>query len=371
MYYNVEPVFVLFPILCLLVHFTKLREKKEICYLLIVLFILLYSFSLNGSDFEGYYAHYRMVEGGASPAENDQEIGFYYLMKGAVSLGLDYLTFRIIFLSFLSFVLFYSIRKFSNDFALSLFFISSMFVIYTISAYRQFIVIAFSLYWIYVYCHGKEKIALLGVASLLLFHMTAILPLGCMIFDSLRGEKKADRSSDTFSRYFFIVLVLALTVRVVAFVLLKTSAVNAILDRLIGKHASADPTIFSFGLLSRLIFLTVISLFYRLSNTGDRSVKFLYWYYFVSIMIYIAIPLEFFMGRLMNNASILSAVLVPMLMKTDVLPFLPVKIKYKDPFRRVFLFVLEVTALAVLINQLLKQDGYTPYLNILLGDKPV
>ena len=370
MSYHIEPIFLLYPLLCLLVHFSNIRQKRGVFFFLTALFIAVYSFSLNGSDFDGYYAHFNMVERGVSAVENEQEIGFYFLMKTAVFLGFDYLTFRVVMLTVLTLVLFASIRRFTSDFALSLFFVSSMFVIYTISAYRQYIVIAFSLYWVYLYCRGKRRLAIMTTALLLLFHITAILPLCCMLFDSFRQKRKVKRSTDRFQRHFTVILIAALVIRVVIAFLLQTGIVNAIVSGVLGLHASATPTLFSFGLVSRLFFLAVITYFFRLSNTADHTIRFLFWYYFVSIIIYIAIPLEFVMGRLMNNASILCAVLIPMLKREVARNVVPLVNGYRLAAVTRLLFALELAAFAILVNQLLHQNGYTPYMNVLLGDRP-
>ena len=369
MSYAVEPVFVIIPLVCFFIQFTNLQKKKSVFFLLTVAFILIYSFSLNGSDISGYYAHYKMVERGESLANNAQEIGYYYLMKGAVSLGLDYVSFRILLLSSLTLAMFHTIRNFAKDFALSLFFISSMFIIYTISAYRQYIVIAFSLYWIYHYCHGKEKIAIAGMATLLLFHVTAILPLACMVFSSIQRRRKIEKNVDKFKKYFLIILISALFCRVMITFLLQTSFFNALTSGVLGDHASANPTLFSFGLVSRTVFLIVITYYFRVSKTLNSSIKFLYWYYFVSIMFYIAIPLEFVMGRLMNNANILCAVLIPMLKREFKEGLFSLLYGYNKRKVNALLFMLEIVAFAILINQLVNQDGYTPYMNLLLGDK--
>lgn len=371
MNYHIETIFVIYPILCLLVNFVNLKQKKLVPLLLMVFFIFIYILSLNGSDFYGYYAHYAMVERGASSVDNNQEIGFYYLMKGAIELGFDYLAFRIILLTSLTVLLFASVRRFTKDSALSLYFISSMFVIYTISAYRQYIVISFSIYLIYVYCQGKRKKAILCTGILLLFHITAILPLCCMLFDFLRRRKKIERSTNIVKRYCIIILVSALLVRVIMAILLQTSIINVLVAGVLGRHASANPSLFSFGLMSRLLFLVIISYLFKRSKAEDIQTCFLFGYYFVSIAIYIAIPLEFVMGRLMNNASILCAVLIPLLKnKIIVQRNFTTSYGYKKSNVTLLLFALELTAFAILINQLGHQNGYTPYLNVLLGDEP-
>ena len=371
MNYNIEPIFVMFPLICLFFHITNIKTSKWLHFILIVSFILIYPFSLNGSDIDGYRQHYTMVEYGASVEDNAQEIGYYYLMKLAVNLGWDYLTFRVILLSTLAIVLFYSIRKLTDDLPLSMFFISTMFVIYTISAYRQFIVIAFSIWWLYQYGCGRKLKAIIGTSLLLLFHVTAILPLGCMVYKWYSTKSRLEKSTNRFKRYFTIIIFSTIIIRIAMNFLLETGIVNAIMRNVLGAHASPDPTLFSFGLISRMFFLFFITYLYRASGTEDGMIRLLFWYYFVSITLYIAVPLEFFMGRLMNNANILSAALIPMLRKDIVYGNRLHDVRVKGKTVILITVILEVLALTILINQLANQNGYTPYLNLLFGDSIV
>ncbi|MBP5460538.1 MAG: EpsG family protein [Lachnospiraceae bacterium] len=370
MRYAIEPIFVIFPLICFLFYVANFKQKKTVCFILAISFILIYCFSLNGSDFYGYYTHYNMVGNGVSSSDNAQEIGYFYLMKAALRLGLDYLSFRVVLLSTMTIVLFYAVTRFTKDFSLVLFFISSMFVVYTISAYRQYIVIAISLYWIYKFNQGKVKTAICGTAALLLFHITAVLPLGCMVFTVLRKRRKVEKSADMFKRNFSIIITLALLTRVMATVLLRTAFFYRVVGGILGAHSTPNPTLFSFGLLSRLVFLAGVTYLFRASGTDDRAVHFLFWYYFVSIAIYVAIPLELVMGRLMNNASILCAILIPMLKREVVVSTPTAQAEHRKQNVKLLLMFLEFVAIAILINQLLKQNGYTPYMNILLGDRP-
>lgn len=368
MKYTIEPVFVIFPLICLLLYYTNIKARKWVHFLLVIFFIFIYAFSLNGSDIDSYRQHYVMVERGVSLSENNQEAGYYYLMKLAISLGIDYMVFRTVFLSVLSLVLFHTIRKLTEDFPLSLFFISSMFVIYTISAYRQYIVIAYSILWLYQYGCGKKKNAIIGTSVLLLFHITAILPLGCMVYGLYHTKRRVKKSTDVFKRNYIIIIVAAFVFRFATAILLKTGFFIAIMKAILRGHASPDPTPLTFGLISRLVFLFFITYMYRASKTENDMIRLLYWYYFVSISIYIAIPMELVMGRLMNNAHILCAVLIPML-KNDIREngiFNNVRISVKSV--NLIIMMLGIVAFAILINQLMNQNGYTPYLNILLGD---
>lgn len=366
MKYNIEPIFVLFPLVCLFFHFTKKKNNGFVHLILILIFILIYSFSLNGSDIGGYKLHYNMIERGVTIAENDQEIGFYYLMKFAVCKGVDYLHFRVLLLSGLSLLLFYVMGKITKDLPLSMFFITSMFIIYTISSYRQYIVIVFSILWIYLYSREKKILALIGTSLLLLFHITALLPLGCMVYELYNTKKRIKKTTNFFKNNYIVIILFAIFVRFLMIILLQRGVLNGVVSNVLGKHASSTPTPVTFGLFSRLIFLLAISYMFQLSKTENLICRFLFGYYFVSIIFYVSVPLEFLMGRLINNAHILCSVLIPLLRKEIFIRNYSHNDKMIKFSANFVTLSLEIIAIVILINQLTYQNGYTPYLNVFL-----
>ena len=95
----------------------------------------------------------------------------------------------------------------------------------------------------------------------------------------------------------------------------------------------------------------------------------------MGIFLYIAVPFTDFMGRLMNNMHIISVILVPLLFikreKTDLEVQSNLMAADRINVIQCVMILLVLTAVVILINQLLNQNGYTPYLNILLGDRLV
>ncbi len=370
MYYRIEPVYFILPVLSAFFSFVGCGNNKKIKIFLSLLFILLYSFSLNGSDYSGYRYLYKAVAGGASLSDIHGELGYYYLMKLFIRLGADYSVFRVVLLSVTSIVLFYSIGKLSKNFALSVFFVSTMFIVYTISTYRQFIVMAFSILLIYKYTKGRVKLSIIGHGILILFHPTAVLPLLCLLFYHMVYKSKTFRHTNYIRKNYIMIIFVALCLRIIVTGILLYDPVKKIVSALLMGRATATPTLFSFGLVSRLTFLFFVSYLYQKAGYIETATRILFWYYFVSIILYIIIPLEFTMGRLMNNASIIMAILVPVLrFDYDRLPDRIGMIRIN--WVRTVIVLLEVFALVILTNQLVQQDGYTPYLNILRGDKPI
>ena len=95
-------------------------------------------------------------------------------------------------------------------------------------------------------------------------------------------------------------------------------------------------------------------------------------YYFTGMFLYICIPLDFVMGRLMNNVSILSSILIPLIVYNMKINEKETQVDYqryiqqkKDLF--LCLIFLGIIAVVILINQLMRQSGYYPYENIILN----
>ena len=306
MKYSIEIIFVLFPLMCLFFHCTNLRRNKGIHYIFIILFIAIYSFSLNGSDISGYYTHFESVENGISIGSYSQEIGFFYLMKCAVGIGMNYLAFRAVFLSLITLVMFFVAKRFTSDFLLFLFLLSSMFIVYTISTYRQFIVMGFSMLWFYLYCCGKKMMSIIGTAFLVLFHISAVLPLSFLIFFSVAKKNTVYIVYSSFTKNFFYIVLLSFLIRIIIFFLLRVGFIHNIVESILTIHASATPTMFSFGLASRVAILICVTYLIRGIHHEDDKISVIYLYLGISIIIYIMIPLEFVMGRLINNAYVFS-----------------------------------------------------------------
>lgn len=369
MMYKIELVFLVFPLVCLFFAFTRTKTSTFVHVFLAISFIVLYSFSLNGSDFIGYQGIYERIGSGASFRQVHGEIGFYYLMKLSNLLGLSYVAFRVLLLSAISALLYYSLHKVSLNFPYSVFIVTSMFVIYTISAYRQYIVIVFSLMWIIKYCEGKRWQAIIGTAFLLLFHATAVLPLFCLLLHLFSGKQAEDRNNGFFMQNYIILIIVALGIRIFITAALGIKAVNDLISMILAGHSTANPTLLTFGLLSRLVMMFIISHLYCKNNSRmERLTSIIFWYYFISMFLYISVPLELVMGRLMNNANILIAILIPALMYEKIQDEgSETKILNKTNESIISFSIMTALAMIILINQLLSQDGYTPYMNILFG----
>lgn len=368
MTYDIEPIFLIFPVCCLAIGLFKQHTGKIMSFLLGLSFIIIYSCSLNGSDYEGYNSLYNSILYGSSIFDIHGEVGFALLMSIAAECGVEYSLFRIILLSSLTIVLFVMVFKISPNFSLSVFFITTMFVIYTISAYRQFIVISISIFLIYKFYLGKRKEAIIGTTVLLLFHITAIVPLLFMIAYCLFKDNKIQRFVCYITNNIFFIVIISMILRLFVYYILKTGIFTSVLYKFIGNHASLTPTLISFGLISRTVFLLLVSFMYYMVKPRNQLTNMLFWYYSVGMIVFIIVPLDFFMGRLMNNANIISSLVIPRLLYYRYTENL-VEHNRKSVSNvvnnnlRIVVIVLIVISLIILINQLKVQNGYTPYVN--------
>lgn len=363
--YKIEPVFWVFPSICLLFSFDKRRNSRLRFWFITILFILFYSFSLNGADYEGYNSLFEEVLVGSSIREIHGELGYGLLMVFAQKIGMDYQIFRIVLLSVTSVVLFSMLYKMSPNFPLSVFFFTSLFIIYAISAYRQYIVMAFSLVWIYEFVKGNARKAIVGLVGLLFFHITAIIPLAfVLIYKSMR-ERQTTSIKIFVDKNGIIFIAVVFLLRIFNFYILKISIVNSVLGIIISNRADINPTLFSAGLASRTIFLFFIVILFQYKSSNDKLLMLLFGCYYIGMTLYIAVPLEFFMGRLMNSVNVLSTIIVPyMVYRHHDDRFLGSTVASSN---RIVLSILIIVSYVILFNQLSNQIGYTPYTNYLFG----
>ena len=367
--YTIEYVYFIFPIVCILINNIKMSSRLK-TIALFVLFIIIYSLSLNGSDYHSYENIYKNFED--SYIQTQVETGFLVICQLFFRLGIDYTGFRIIYLLAVSAVLFYSVYKISPKPAFSLCLISCMFLIYLISTYRQYMVMAFTMYSCLEYSKGRIRKAFIILILMAFIHICALEPLLFMLLYHFGREDISTRFNPDITRLGFGLLISSYIIRIVLVVLLNVSAVKALVDSIIRGRVGTTPTPLSFGLLSRSVILILIIYLYYLVKPKDRLLNILYWMYLTGMFFYIMIPLELLMGRLMNTVNTLSTLLIPMLLcyKADEKDQSADGILYEKGIVRGWIVSkgIIVIAIVMLFFQLTNQNGYTPYYNILKGD---
>lgn len=366
MKYSIEPIFIIFPAICLLVGILNKRRNPIVDWLLGAGFIVFYSFSLNGADLENYNILYNLMARGVPISKIHGETGFNLIMQFFAKSGVDYLVFRISLLVITTVVLFLCMRKFSGNFALSLYLLSSMFLIYTISSYRQYITMVFSILWMIVYEKGYKKTAIIGTALLMLFHIIAFVPLCFLLIYHAMSEQSRKAAARFLCRNFLFLLFFTMLLRLFVYLVLKTGILTELLRAFIGNYANISPSLLSAGLISRIAFWTLITYMYSLKKSENNLQRMLFLFYSVGMLLYVIVPLELVMGRLMNNANILLVILVPCLIFEPFAEGYPAELtETKKKSIRLAALGLVLVAFAVLLSQLTKQGGYFPYGNIL------
>lgn len=160
-------------------------SRKTICFKPSVLFGILSflpfvlvngTMSFVGNDYANYYREFLYIQSGQ---ESYTDIGYVLLNKLVIALGLDF-QFVYVFVSLIGYgLLFWCIRKYSANFAISivLFFSIGYFYLLGLNQIRQFIALVIVFYALSLIPNGKflTYAALVGVASL--FHFTAIIML--------------------------------------------------------------------------------------------------------------------------------------------------------------------------------------------------
>lgn len=343
-FYQIDYIYFLFPTLCILLSFTKKYKFFLSVYLIIFL-----GFSKIGSDYGGYLRHFNLHKIGVPLSQIHGELLFKLYMKLFVKIGLNYEIFRIIHITLFLSLICYFLYKLSKNYYYSLFILYCGYIIYLCSAYRQFISIVYMFIGFYFIKIKKNNSAILLNMFGLGFHISSILPLIFFIF------------------YKFKKLIININKKVIIFLLLSCLMLRflmaylvnyiTIILNLIGrgehfKYYIQNIQLLPFSLLTRLIPFIIVLIFYKVKDNFENKIFIMYIF---SILLYFLFPFELIMGRLTNNGRILECILFPVLIKQQ-------NKKLNKNILKLFIITYFIL---VLINQLLKQDGYYPYINIL------
>lgn len=343
-FYQIDYIYFIFPVLCILLSFTKKYKFFISLYLIIFL-----GFSKIGADYAGYLWHFNLHKEGTPLNQIHGELLFKLYMKLFVKMGLSYEAFRIFHLALFLSLICYFLYKLSENYYLSLFILYCGYLIYLCSAYRQFISMVFMFMGIYFIKRKRCNLAILLNGLGIGFHISSILPLFFFMFYKVKKFiKKIDK------KIIVYLLIICLTLRFL--MIYSVDYITIILD-LIGKgehfqYYTQNIQLLPFGLLTRFIPFIFILMFYKVKDNFENKTFIMYIF---SILLYFLFPLELIMGRLTNNGRILECILFPILIKQQ-------NNKANKNILRLFVIIYFIL---VLINQLLKQAGYYPYINIL------
>lgn len=344
-FYKIDYVYFLFPALCILLSFTK--KYKFLLSLYLIVFL---GFSKIGADYNGYLMHFNQHKANISLNNIHGELFFKLYMKLFTKLGLSYEVFRIFHLILFLSLICYFLYKLSENYYYSLFILYCGYIIYLCSAYRQFISMVFMFIGIYfIKIRRRYNLAILINLLGMGFHISSTLSLLFFIFYKIKKSiKKINKK---------IIVFITIGCLILRSCLIYSASYITIILNIIGKgihfkYYAQSSQLLPFGLLTRLIPFIVILGFYKIKENFENKIFIMYIF---SILLYFLFPFELIMGRLTNNGRILECILFPILIKQQ----------NKKINKNILKLFMIIYFMLVLINQLLKQNGYYPYINIL------
>lgn len=387
--HKVEPIFLIFPLILFVLAFIKRKNARSFAYFLCGLaYFFIFICSKNGADYTGYLSIFNSIENGVVFEEIHGEKLFLLFMKIFIDLGLGYDIFRIVFLSFFTLLFLYSAYKLSPSPILTFLLMFLSYIIYLISAYRQFAVMAITVYCFYIYLVKNKKIfpILLLIVGLFI-HVSSIMPLVyfvCLnIFDRSKFVKINEKTNSIslfakrITKNFIVIMVICLLFRIILYYLLKIDSVGKFADKLVGSYP--EKTLFSVGLLSRTVTVFIISMCMK-EFVNSKAVVTIYVYYFMCMMCYIVFPYENLMGRLMNAGRVMDVILIPIIALEKYNSFKKynrqticyqnlrdVSFVGQNVSKKIILVFFLVITTVMYVYQLLTQGGYYPYVSMFFG----
>lgn len=353
---NFHPIYLIFP-LCL--SFLLLFKESKLKTLLITIsFILIFVLAETGADYDGYKEIYEKCLN----KEVHGEWLFVVLCKFFNIIDVSYNCFRVVFLTTFTILFAYSLSKLSKNFTLSFLLSYLIYVIYFISALRQFATMAILFYTLHLYLN-KNKIAIpitLNVVAIFI-HKMAVVQLTVLLLMILYEKlikKKNFIEKQLLKKWFLIIISSCLVVRVGIFILLRTS----IGTNIMGMLPYPELSVVNLGLIARIAILICLTNLYVYSKDSANS-NMLFSIYFIAMLLYLVFPSELIMGRLMNNIKMLEVILIPSML-------LSFKIKEINEGKNLFilkicLIVLIIVIVLIFFSQLINQVGYDYYMHML------
>jgi len=355
---NFHPIYLIFP-LCLIFLLLFKESKLKTC-LIVIGFIFIFVFAETGADYNGYKEIYEKCLN----EEVHGEFLFVALCKCFKLIGVSYNCFRIIFLTSFIILFAYSLSNMTKNFTLSFLIAYLMYVVYFVSALRQFATMAILFYSLYLYLNKNKTIIpiILNIVAVFIHTLALVqlLVLTILIFYEKTIKKKKSIEKGILKKWFLIVFFSCLVLRLILFVVLKTSFGAILVDFLPYKNLS----LINLGLISRVVILICLTNLYVGSKDSDNS-NLLFSVYFIGLLLYLIFPFELIMGRLINNIKMLEILLIPSLISSFELK------KHgsntKSVVFKICVITLIIAICLIFLSQLVVQIGYNEYVHMLWG----
>lgn len=361
---NFHFVYIFF--LIVLVFCLLFKESKTKAIIITSLYILIFVFAETGADYGGYKHIYENCN---SPTVHGEPL-FLLICKLMNTVGVSYEMFRVLFLTSFTIILSYSIYKLSDNFTLSFTIMYLVYTIYLVSAYRQFATMAIFLLSIYLFFFKDRKISVILLNIIFVFiHKVAVVQLVFFIIlwiykTIVKSDKSVERS--VIRKYFFMIIISTIILRAGLYVVLSSSVAYNIISRI---TSYPQTSLINFGMISRMVLLFVITDLY-LQSSRSRKWDTIFSIYFLSMMIYLIMPYELLMGRLINNIRILEIVLIPNLLNNHGIEKKSSIYKQYNVFNIKKKNIVHVCLLVMVIglifsSQMLNQSGYNVFNHML------
>ncbi len=378
----IEPIFLLYALfLILLLFFRESRIKGFIIYMT---FLVIFIMSETGADYgmygEYYYAEYPVSE----PIYNT--VAF-----SAHRLGVSYDAFRLLWIGVFLALFSYSLYKMSPNFTVSFLLFYLGFILYPVSIYRQFAAMAI-MFWCFYQLYFKKRVILplIGGYIILKMHKSgfygffwiilwAALRIIFFIIEKTTKKEGVDERVYRKINVFFAfcgmpLVVVAVIARFPIYYISWREPFYSFLNNIVGKGYTGR-TLISSGVLARAVslFAFMLAFFLMRKHRIDKQFSPIFYFYFVSMFIYMILPFELAAGRMFNYGRLFEILLIPYMftaLKKRDESRLHVLIEKNTsgnsvylPTAKIFLAGMFLIYTAMFISQFLNTKGYYPYVN--------
>lgn len=256
---------IIFALLSFLIFFPKISVKTKvvIATLLVGVFIV-FAFGL-GTDYFSYEYLYENMSLTSFSSTEKLEVGYSALVYLSKSLGINYHTFSILIKLFIfALVQFWIFNSSENPMESVLIFFSMFFIVWTMSALRQGIVLAIGLNLLYNKKYTfKLHTKVLGILFLSLFHISSLFLFVFLVADFIKWTRK--------KHLILLSVGLISTFLPLGLIISKIPIINTLAK--FESYASSNFGFFDISSLMRLMFFILVFAVYSKITTNDYDKK--------------------------------------------------------------------------------------------------
>lgn len=357
--HNIEPIYVIYAIFLAVLGLIK--NKKIQFWSVFFSFVIIFVMAEIGPDYAGYRYLYNS---NAKGVFEHGELLYSYINKFCANIGISYNLFRIIFLSICLFIFLYSLNKMTSNISVCFMLYYLVFIVYLISAYRQFAIISIFVFSIYILYYKESKnnifwnMFVLAINFMAVFiHTAAILQLGIILICILFKIFKLGKLKNLAEKILVnspLVLLICLAIRLMLYGALSIPFFRDILLKF--PYFIQRYSAFDFGQIARLVILLNL---YEMNKKVfvSQQTKKLYNIYGFSMLLYFVLPFDL-MGRLINTIRVFESILfLSMIGKYKNFEYCKFR-KFKISKQTIHTLVMVGTCILIFVSQMAFQNGY-------------